>query len=58
MFECSMLELLLWVDVAVNRLACDGLEKLEASIFYCGEILWFLPEVRVQWKLDFVIYWD
>jgi hypothetical protein len=29
----------MWVDVAVNRLACDGLEKLEASIFYCGEIL-------------------
>jgi len=39
MLEGTVLELLLWGDVAINRLACNVLEKLAVSIFSCGKIL-------------------
>jgi hypothetical protein len=39
MLEGIVLELLLWVDVAINRLASDVLEKLTVFIFSCGKIL-------------------
>jgi len=39
MLEGTVLELLLWGDVAINRLACDVLEKLAVSVFCRGKIL-------------------
>jgi hypothetical protein len=32
MSEGTVLELLLWGDIAINRLACDVLEKLAVSL--------------------------
>jgi hypothetical protein len=41
MLEGTVLELLLWNDVGINRRACNVLEKLAFSVFGCGKILWF-----------------